>query len=232
MGQEIARRLIHDGWEVGLAARRLEPLQALAREASQRVEIAQIDVTAADADKQLQQLLDKMGHVDLYFHISGIGKLNYELRSDIELATVSTNALGFARMVGQAYRHFATHGGGQIAVISSIAGIRGLGPSPSYSATKAFQHNYIQALEQQANARGLNIRFTEIRPGFVDTPLLTGARFPLTMPLDQTVDEILWAVDARKHVRIIDWKYRVVVALWRLIPSFIWRHLRLGIAKK
>jgi NADP-dependent 3-hydroxy acid dehydrogenase YdfG len=229
MGLEIARRLLKDGWELGLAARRLEPLKALAAEASQHVEVARIDITEAGADMQLQELFDKMGHVDLYFHVSGIGKLNAQLRPDIELATVSTNALGFARMVGQAYRYFADHGGGHIAVISSIAGYRGLGPSPSYSATKAFQHNYIQALEQQANARRLNIRFTEIRPGFVDTPLLTGARFPMTMPLDQTVDEILWAVDAQRHVRVIDWKYRVLVFLWRLVPSFIWRHLSLGI---
>jgi len=43
---------------------------------------------------------------------------------------------------------------------------------PSYSATKAFQNTYIEALAQQAAIRRLPITFTDIRPGFVNTPLL------------------------------------------------------------
>ena len=66
-------------------------------------------------------------------------------------------------MVGAAYRYMAGHGGGHIAVISSIAGTKGLGPAPAYSATKALQNIYIQSLEQLANSRRLNIRFTDIR---------------------------------------------------------------------
>ena len=74
-----------------------------------------------------------------------------------------------------------THGGGHIAVISSIAGVKGLAPAPSYSATKAFQNTYIQALEQLAYSQRLPIRFTDIRPGFVDTALIAGSGFPMKM---------------------------------------------------
>ena len=232
MGREVARRLLRDGWTVALAARRREPLEALAAEAEGRAIVCPLDVTHDDADVLLNQICERLGTVDLYFHASGIGKVNHTLQADIELNTVATNALGWTRMVGVAYRWMAEHGGGHIAVISSIAGVRGLGPAPSYSATKAFQHNYIQALEQQANARGLPIVFTELRPGFVDTPLLQGSHFPMTMPANLVVDEIMWAVETHRHSRIIDWKYRVLVALWHLVPSPIWRHMRLGIAKK
>ena len=75
----------------------------------------------------------------------------------------------------------AAHGGGHIAVISSIAGVKGLAPAPSYSATKAFQNAYIQALEQLAYSQRLPIRFTDIRPGFVDTALIAGSGFPMKM---------------------------------------------------
>ena len=111
-------------------------------------------------------------------------------------------------------------------MISSIAGTKGLGAAPSYSATKAFQNVYIQSLEQQANMRKLPIRFTDIRPGFVDTPLLgDGKKYPLLMDADQVAKDILHAVKQQRHVRIIDWRYRLLVPFWRMIPNWLWRRL-------
>ena len=127
-----------------------------------------------------------------------------------------------------AYRYFAQQGHGHIAAISSIAGTKGLGPAPSYSATKALQNVYLQALEQQANVRGLNICFTDIRPGFVDTALLDGNfKYPMMLKPEAVAREIVHAINRNQHVRIIDWKYRILTALWRRIPKCIWRHLKL-----
>lgn len=192
-----------------------------------RLFTAQIDITHPDADKSLRNLIDQLGGLDLYFHSSGIGKMNLLLEPDIELNTVSTNAMGFTRMVGEAFRYMANHGGGHIAVISSIAGVKGLGPAPSYSATKAFNNTYIQALEQLANSRRLNIRFTDIRPGFVDTALISGSHFPLTMRPEKVADDIMRAIHHKCHIRIIDWRWRIIVSIWRRIPRFIWRHFNL-----
>ena len=172
LGYEVARLLLEQGWTLGVAARRLEPLEMLRETAPERVQTQVLDVTREDAPAALQELIDKVGGMDLLFYASGIGKQNLELEPDIELGTVTTNGLGFTRMIGAAYRYLAAHGGGHIAAISSIAGTKGLGAAPSYSATKAFQATYLQALEQQANMRKLNITFTDLRPGFVATPLL------------------------------------------------------------
>ena len=176
IGYEVARLLIAQGWTVGVAARRFEPLATLQNQAPKRVFTAQIDVTADDADTSLLQLIERMGGMDLYLHAAGIGWTNITLEADKEMKTMQTNAVGFMRMVGAAYRYFVANGGGHIACITSIAGTKGLGPAPSYSATKAMQNTYLQALEQLANAQKLNIRFTDIRPGFVDTALLTGEK--------------------------------------------------------
>ena len=131
-------------------------------------------------------------------------------------------------MIGEAYRYFAEKGEGHIAAITSIAGTKGLGPAPSYSATKAMQATYLQALEQQAHQRGLNIHFTDIRPGFVDTALLNGTfKYPMLMKPEKVAKEIMYAIRHHQHVRIIDWRYRLLTALWRRIPKAVWRKLKL-----
>ena len=223
IGLEVARLFIQRGWTVGVAARRLDLLQTIGA-----ADVEQIDVTSADAPEKLMQLVGRMGGMDLFFYASGIGKQNRELTPDIELATVETNGLGFTRMIGSAYRYFAQQGRGHIAAITSIAGTKGLGPAPAYSATKAMQNVYLQALEQQANARKLDIRFTDIRPGFVDTALLSGTfHYPMMLKPQAVAREIVSAIEHHKHIRVIDWKYRILTAVWRRIPRCIWRRIKL-----
>ena len=228
LGQQVAKLFLERGWRLGVAARRVERLMELKQLAPDRVEVQSLDVTAADAAMRQQELIDRLGGMDLFFYSSGIGKQNRTLTPDIELNTVSTNGMGFTRMIGEAYRYFAEQGRGHIAAITSIAGTKGLGPAPSYSATKAFQQNYLQALEQQANARGLNIRFTDIRPGFVDTDLLNGDfRYPMMLRPEDVARQIVHAIDVHRHVKVIDWRYALLTALWRRVPRFIWRKLKL-----
>lgn len=223
IGREVARHLMDEGWILGVAARRTELLQTLGD-----VQVEQIDVTSEEAPARLRSLIDKVGGMDLFFYASGIGKRNRELDEGIELSTMQTNALGFTRMVGEAYRYFAAQGRGHIAAITSIAGTKGLGPAPAYSATKAMQNVYLQALEQQAHQRGLKIRFTDIRPGFVDTALLAGDfRYPMMLKPERVAREIVQAINGRRHIRVVDWKYRLLTAVWRRIPRCIWRRLPL-----
>ena len=228
IGLEVAKRLLSDGWNLGIAARREEPLQALKATAPERIEIMTIDVTKSNAEERLLSLIDQLGGMDLYFHASGIGKQNRTLEPDIELSTMETNAVGFTRMIGTAYRYFAKKGEGHIAAITSIAGTKGLGPAPAYSATKALQATYLQALEQQAHQSGLNIRFTDIRPGFVDTALLSGTfKYPMLMKPETVARDIVSSIISKRHIRVIDARYRVLTFFWRLIPNWIWRRMKL-----
>ena len=230
IGREVARLLISEGWTVGVAARREAMLQDLGAAAT-----ACIDVTAAEATQRLRQLIDDLGGMNLFLYSSGIGHQNRLLREDIELSTMQTNGLGFTRMIGEAYRYFAarqeqkeTKEWAHIAAITSIAGTKGLGPAPAYSATKAMQNVYLQALEQQAHQRGLRIRFTDIRPGFVDTALLKGDfRYPMMLQPKNVAREIVSAINSHDHIRVIDWRYRLLTVFWRRIPRCLWRRFRL-----
>lgn len=228
IGREVALLLLEEGWHIGVAARREEPLKELKDAAPERVEVMTIDVTKEDAGERLLMLVKQLGSMDLYFHASGIGKQNRMLTEDIELRTMETNAMGFTRMIGTAYRYFAEQGEGHIAAITSIAGTKGLGPAPAYSATKAMQSTYLQALEQQARQRGLNIKFTDIRPGFVKTALLNDDfPYPMLMKPQVVAQDIVKSIHRGRHVRIIDYRYRALTFVWRLIPCWLWRRIRI-----
>ena len=228
IGMEVAKVLLSDGWQLGIAARREDKLLELKAMAPERIKVMTIDVTQPDAGERLLSLIDEIGGMDLYFHASGIGRQNRKLEADIELRTMGTNAVGFTRMIGTAYRYFAQRGEGHIAAITSIAGTKGLGPAPAYSATKALQATYLQALEQQSRQSGLRIRFTDIRPGFVDTALLNGDfKYPMLLQPAAVARDIVGSIYKRRHVRIIDLRYRILTFFWRLSPNWLWRRFRL-----
>lgn len=128
LGQEVARLLLEQGYTLGVAARRIDRLEQLRALAPDRVIVQRIDVTASDATQALNELIEKLGGMDLLFYASGVGKQNMELEPDIEINTVLTNGLGFTSVIGEAFRYMAQHGGGHIAAISSI-GHQGTGSS-------------------------------------------------------------------------------------------------------
>ncbi|MEA4885968.1 MAG: SDR family NAD(P)-dependent oxidoreductase [Bacteroides graminisolvens] len=225
IGEEIAKIYIAQGWQVGIAGRREEALTVLAATAPAQVKTQVIDVTSADAPEQLKSLIEKLGGMDLFLLSSGIGSQNVKLEPEIELNTARTNVEGFIRMVTTAYRFFKEQGSGHLAVISSVAGTKGLGSAPAYSATKRFQNTYIDALAQLARMERLSIQFTDIRPGFVATALLKNRKYPLLMRADSTAQHIVKALANKKRVAIIDTRYAILVFFWQLIPRWLWERL-------
>ena len=226
IGREVAKLYIAQGWQVGVAGRRAEELETLRKEAPEQVSTQVLDVTLEDAPYRLQSLIDKVGGMDLFLLSSGIGKQNPTLTPDIELRTAATNVEGFIRLTTAAYHYFEKQGYGHIAAISSIAGVKGLGIAPAYSATKRFQNTYLDALDQLSKMNGLNIHFTDIRPGFVATPLLKDDNYPLLMKAPQVATSIVKAISKKKRIVVIDWRYRILVFFWKLIPHWIWVRLK------
>ena len=226
IGQEVARILVQQGWHIGIAGRREEALHALQATAPDRIVTEQLDVTEETATLHLHNLIKKLGGIDLFFLSSGVGHQNRDLQPDIELNTARTNVEGFTRMVTAAFNYFKEKGSGHIAVISSIAGTKGLGVAPAYSATKRFQNTYIDALEQLSYLQKLNIRFTDIRPGFVATDLLNdGKHYPLLMDAAKVGRHIAWSLERKQRIVVIDWRYRILVFFWKMIPRWMWKRL-------
>ncbi len=228
IGREVARQFIAAGWIVGIASRRTEPLEELKAIAPERVYTSQIDVQSEDAPQKLLLLIDEMGGMDSYLHSSGIGKQNKELSPNIEIETLRTNGEGFVRMITAAFNHFREQGkGGHIAAITSVAGTRGGGNAPAYSAVKAFQSRYLDGLAQLSGGEKLGIKITDIRPGFVATPLISDCKYPMVMEVEYAARKITKAIISKRRKVIIDWRYSLLVFVWRLIPRFVWERMRL-----
>ncbi|MEG2515012.1 MAG: SDR family NAD(P)-dependent oxidoreductase, partial [Bacteroidaceae bacterium] len=154
-----------------------------------------------------------------------IGFQNAELEAGVEIDTTKTNVEGFVRMTTTAFHYFETNGSGHLAVISSIAGTKGIGLAPAYSATKRFQNTYIDALAQLSNTKKLNIHFTDIRPGFVATALLKDNKYPMLMQADKVALQIVHSINKQKRIAIIDGRYAFLVFFWKMIPRWLWERI-------
>ena len=112
--------------------------------------------------------------------------------------------------------------------ISSIAGTKGLGSAPAYSATKRMQNTYIDALAQLSRMENCGIRFTDIRPGFVATPLLSGdGRYPMLMRTEKVAARIMHVLRHPRRRVVIDRRYALMVFFWKLIPEWLWERLNI-----
>lgn len=233
LGLEVSKRMKAEGWQLLLAARRTEPMERLHSEAPEQIRVEHLDITSSDAETKLEALLKEFAP-GLFLLSSGYGSQNKKLDRDIEELTILTNALGFSRMVGCAFRYFAERYEregrcGHLAAITSIAGTKGLGVAPSYSATKAFGTTYLQSLNQLVGMQGLKIYITDIRPGFVRTPLLgENPSYPMLMEAGKVAEDIVKAIKKKKAVVVIDWRWWLITWVWRVIPNWVWRRMRVG----
>lgn len=227
IGMCVARDFAAMGMKVAVAARREAPLRALADEFPDNVIFDTIDVTRRDAPERLLALIQRNGGMDTLLMASGVGYQNPELDLERETVTLETNVTGWARLVATAYRYFRDNHSAdtpaQIAAITSVASTRGIGVAASYSASKRFQREYLIALRQLAHKQHLNLTVTDIRPGFIRTPLLDpGQDYPLLMTLDYAVPLIELAILRRSHTATVDWRWRLLCAAWRCIPTCWW----------
>lgn len=234
IGYEMVKILTARDWQVGIAGRRQTLLQQIQCNNLNVVATECIDIAQKDAPQRLLTLIDKTGGMDLYFHSAGIGYQNPSLDMEKEMATIATNVVGFTQMIGTAFHYFEQHPDHEahLAVISSIAATRGLGATPAYSSTKRYISHYIECLTQLCHIRNIHhIHLHDIRPGFVRTAFIAdGHHYPLQLDPHHVALSITQGILNNHSVITIDWRYRLLVFFWRLVPRWLW--VRLKIASK
>lgn len=230
IGRYAARELASRGWLVGAAARDVRALEALHAEFPQNIATERVDINDGEAPGALNRLIEKIGGMDCYFHVAGVGYDNPLYDPEPDLRTVATNIAGFTRMIDAAWGYFsASKRPGQIAAISSVAGTKGIGSLGSYSASKAYQQHYLEAMRQEAHRQRLPLTVTDIRPGWVLTPLLPGtpADYPLAMTEERAGKLIINALLSGRQTVTVDWRWSVLCFFWRLIPAWLWKRVPL-----
>ncbi len=164
----------------------------------------------------LAEIQSEMGVIDLAIVCAGVGDLNPDLDFGTELATISTNILGWTAAVDALYHLFSRQGRGHLVTLTSIGGLAGEPLAPSYSATKAYQINYTQALRKKCAKQGIHV--TEIRPGLVDTAMAKGEGLFWVMPAGKVARQIVSAI-ARKKKSVVVTKRWCPIAF--LLKHFI-----------
>ncbi len=173
LGAETARHLVEAGAKVELGTRRLDRLEALARElGSNNATVFKVDVSERE---QVQAFVDHavatFGRIDVMINNAGVMPL-----APLELLAfddwnqcIDVNVKGVLWGIGAALPHFKAQKSGQFINVSSVAGHR-VGPGGAiYSATKYAVRVISEALRQEV--KPYNIRTTVLSPGAVDTEL-------------------------------------------------------------
>ncbi len=236
IGMSLARLYAAQGEKIAVAARRIENLEQLQQEYPGNIIPFKMDVSKGNEVSNpnsprtgFHKMVETLGGADLVIYCSGMGKQNASLDMEIEYRTIDVNVTGFTTIAAATVEYGSKAGHHvQFATISSIASFRGIGVSASYSGTKMYQVRYMQSLRQLATIKGLDMSFTTIRPGFIDTDFIKGQRYPMTLPLEYAAKKIKKAIDNRKASAIIDWKWSAVVALWKMIPNWLWYRLKVS----
>lgn len=178
IGEHVALEMASRGYDLALTARRLERLEDLkgritAAHPSCKVEVAQLDVTNADAVVScVNDLWDRCGGFDIALANAGIGEDGPAGTGvlDRQLDMIDTNIKGFVATIDAVTAKMVERGqGGHIVGVASVAAYRGLPGSGVYSGSKAFVITYMDALRLQL--RGTGIKTTILSPGFIDTAI-------------------------------------------------------------
>ena len=233
IGRAVAEQLLAEGWRVAVAGRRAERLEAMrAQYGADRVVCRTMDVTQESAVAQLDELLAEVSTPDVLLYAAGIGKQNPDLEEGMELRTVKTNCEGMVRIVDHFINyvkhspHYSAEHKAHVAVITSVAGTMGMGQAAAYSATKSMQSAYLVALSQLSRMQRLPITIGDIRPGFVATEILNPEKhYPMLMTAERAARYVVRSFERRERITIFDWRYKLLVGFWHLIPRWLWERL-------
>jgi len=233
IGEALAYQLGESGAAVALVARRMDALERIAQDITNRTQVTvnvySHDVRHTDEVETLfQQITTELGGLDLVIYASGIMPLTdpeaYPTADD--LATIETNFSGAVAWLNQAAMRFSRARAGAIIGISSVAGDRGRRVNPVYGATKAALNAYLESLRNRLAVQGVKVLC--VRPGYVDTALLIGLRTPGFLPRATpaaAATDILRAAAADQRVLYTPSWWRFIMLLVRVIPPPVMERL-------
>lgn len=222
MGKEVAKILVENNYKVAILGRRTELLEEIKSQNPASYIVETFDIQEIDTiEEKLNKLANQLGGLDLILISAGTGKESEKVDFEIEKNTILTNALGFTCTVDWSMNFFENQKFGHLVIISSIAGMKGNRFAPSYSATKAFQMNYMEGMRHRISHLKLPILVTDVRPGFVDTSMARDGKKFWIVPLEKAGKQIYKAITKKRKVVYISSKWILVVGLIKILPRWI-----------
>jgi short-subunit dehydrogenase len=225
IGRKMAELYAAAGNIVGITGRRRELLDEIESMFPDKIKTECFDVTGNENIERLTVLIQKTGGLDILVYSSGFGELSKEMDWEIDKPTVDTNVYGFIQIANWAFNYFTRQGHGSMAVISSIAANRGNSWAPAYSASKAFQSTYFEALAIKANKMKKDIGIICIEPGFVNTNMAKGYKKFWVVPLEKAARQIIAGIEKKKQKVYVSKRWWLVARLMRLTPFWLYKKI-------
>ena len=223
IGKSVTRILIKEGYKVAITGRRLEKLEELKKKFPDQILVKQNDIQEIeDVEKVFNEIVSEFKTIDLVIQSSGVGFVNPKLDWDKEQQTILTNVLGVTKLYVLAYKLFKEQQFGHLVGISSIASIRGSRAAPDYFASKAYQKSYLEGLYIKTKSiKSKKVFITDIRPGFVDTPMALGDQLFWMVPLEKAAIQIYSAIKKKKRVAYISKRWQLIAWVLKIAPAWI-----------
>ncbi|MFT3715977.1 MAG: SDR family oxidoreductase [Gordonia sp. (in: high G+C Gram-positive bacteria)] len=227
LGEGMAREFAARGRSLGLAARRLDRLDALAGELTgqaEKVAVAQLDVTDTGAvPAAFASLADRLGGVDRVIVNAGLGK-GAPIgtgKADANLETVRTNLVGALAQIEAAMEIFRAQNSGHLVLISSMSAVRGLPKAQAaYSASKAGLSSLGQSLQTELD--GSPIAVTVLLPGYIETDINRGVKTAMMTDTDAGVKAMVAAIEAeKKRAEVPTWPWAPIGVALKYLPDAI-----------
>lgn len=226
IGSEIAKQLAAGGCKVAAVARRKDRLDAIAASMPNVIPFGH-DVTHYDDVPALfQEITKQLGGLDLIVYAAGVmpdvAAEEYDFAKD--RAMIDTNLLGAMAWLNQAAVRFGSIGAGTILGIGSVAGDRGRSGKPAYNSSKAALATYLEALRNRLSRKGVKV--VTVKPGPVYTDMSKSHNLKKALTADRAAELIL-KKSRRAGEHYLQFTHRVIFAMIRLTPSFIFRRINL-----
>jgi short-subunit dehydrogenase len=231
IGRGLALRLAHEGWAVGLLARRREPLDELAAEIRARGGTAEplvCDVgDRAAVLRAAGECARALGPVDLLVANAGGSENTFANRLDgAEVEQVMrVNFLGAVYSAESVLPAMLARRSGHLVVIGSLAGFGGLPLSAAYCGAKAALMDFFEAL--RLDLRGSGVDVTVIAPGYVRTPLTDRNlhTMPFRVELEPALDVMMDAIRARRRLVMFPWQLAWPRWIAQILPRAVYDRL-------
>lgn len=239
IGQALAWRYYQAGWRLALIARRIDVIERWARErslAADRCAVYAADVAARESIIAAgQACIAQQGLPDVVIANAGLSiGMDTTVREDLEVMaqTFAVNTVGMAATFHPFIAAMTQRGAGTLVGIGSVGGIRGMPGHGAYCASKAAAISYCESLRGELRAGGIGV--VTICPGYVDTLLTRGNRYPMPFLLtpDDFAERAFRAIEAGASYRVIPWQMGVLAKLLRVLPNGLFDRLLAGRPRK
>ena len=181
IGKALAIKFAENGWIVAASARRENLLKEL-QNINQNIYPYPLDVTDIEKCKlTAKSIIDNLNSIDICVFGTGMHDPKSEKQFNLDKIReiMEVNYFGTMNSINSIYNYFSEKKNGQISIISSVAGYRGLPAAGAYCASKAALTSFTESLNFEMKMK--NVRVSLISPGFIKTPMTDQNDFPMPM---------------------------------------------------